>query len=388
MQALFFYTVPFLAVLTIVVFVHELGHFLVGRWCGARIDAFSLGFGPELFHFIDRRGTRWRLAALPLGGYVKFHGDANAASVPDGQAIETMSPEDRAGALASLSVWRRAAIVAAGPAANFVLAIVILAGIFYTQGKPIFHPQILGMIPGGAALHSELKVGDTILAIDGRQIEEIEQVQHLVRDSASGPVALTVNRDGTTKIILVDPHRQVTHTWLGDEHSASLGIQIGAPKGPAEMRRYSLLGATWAGTEEVGGIVATTGRTIKGLIIGRESARQLSGPIGIAQVSGEVAQAGVLPLTYLLAILSVSIGLLNLLPIPLLDGGFLLFFAYEAIRGRALPEKAQMIGFRLGLTFVAVLSVFVAMNDIGKILFPPSQGPAAHAPAAQPQKDK
>lgn len=370
MLALFYYTVPFVAVLTVVVFFHELGHFLVGRWCGAKVDVFSLGFGPELWHYTDRHGTRWRLAALPLGGYVKFHGDANAASVPDQQAVEEMAPEERAGALASLSVWRRTAIVAAGPIANFLLALVLLAGLFHFNGRPIVHPQVLEIMPTGAAAGSELKTGDIVLAVNGQPIESIEQLPDLIRSSSGGPLQLRVKRGSEERAFLVEPRREIVHTWLGDERSASLGIKIGSSKAAVEFRRYSIAQSFQVGAEQVWSIVVTTGRTIKQLVVGRESARQLSGPIGIAQVSGEVAQAGVVPLIYLIAILSVSIGLLNLLPIPLLDGGFLLFFAYEAVRGKALPERAQMMGFRIGLTFVAVLSIFVAFNDIAKIIFP------------------
>jgi regulator of sigma E protease len=385
--ALFYYTVPFIAVLTVVIFFHELGHFLVGRLCGAKVDVFSLGFGPELLHFIDRQGTRWRLAALPLGGYVKFRGDANAASVPDSQAIASMPPEEREGTLASLSVWRRAAIVAAGPAANFLLALVILAGIFHFSGRTIVHPVIQQIMPGAAAAKSDLKAGDTILAINGQTVDAIEQVPQFVRDSGPGPITLDIRRADGPHTVLVDPTRRITHTWLGDEHSASLGIKIGATSANLEHRRFGTLESFGAAAHEIESIVTTTGRTIKGLIVGRESARELSGPIGIAQVSGEVAQAGIVPLIYLTAILSVSIGLLNLLPIPLLDGGFLMFFAYEAVRGKALPERAQILGFRLGLTFVAILSVFVAVNDIGKILFP-TPSPAVQPPATSLEKGK
>jgi regulator of sigma E protease len=385
---LFYYTVPFLAVLTVVVFFHELGHFLVGRLCGAKVDAFSLGFGPELCHFTDRWGTRWRIAIFPLGGYVKFHGDANAASVPDEQAVADMDPRERAGTLAGLSVWRRAAIVAAGPAANFVLAVVILAALFHINGKPIVHPQIQEIMRGGAAAGSELKVGDIVLAVDGHEIDAVEQIPRIIQDSAGGPVAVTVRRDGSERTILVDPTRQIYHTWLGDERSASLGIRIAASKANIELRQYSIWQAFRAGVREVQSIVVTTGHTMKQLIVGRESARQLSGPIGIAQVSGEVAQAGIVPLIYLVAILSVSIGLLNLMPIPLLDGGFLMFFAYEAVRGKALPARAQLVGFRVGLTFVAVLSVFVAVNDISKILFPPTPDQGTQQPSEHPGKAK
>ena len=386
-MALFYYTVPFIAVLTVVVFFHELGHFLIGRLCGAKVDTFSLGFGPELFHFHDRYGTRWRIAALPLGGYVKFHGDANAASVPDQQAVADMPAEERAGTLAGLSVWRRAAIVAAGPAANFVLAIVLLAGLFHFSGQPIVHPQIQEIMKDGAAAASDLKTGDVVLVIDGQPIESIEQIPQLIRDSASGPISMVVKRDGAERTLLVDPQRQIVHTWLGDERSATLGIKIGASRANIELRHYSVLQSFRVATSKVADIVVTTGHTIKQLVVGRESARQLSGPIGIAQVSGEVAQAGIVPLIYLIAILSVSIGLLNLLPIPLLDGGFLMFFAYEAIRGKALPERAQLMGFRVGLTFVAVLSVFVAVNDITKLFFPEA-APTGQQQMSNPDKHK
>ncbi len=370
LSALFFNTVPFICVLTIVVFFHEMGHFLVGRWCGVKVDAFSLGFGPELAHYTDRKGTRWRLALLPLGGYVKFHGDANGASVPDDQALATMPSGERSVTLFGQSVAKRAAIVAAGPIANFIVAIVVLAGLFHFSGQTVIDPRVGSVMPGSAAEAAGFKAGDRLLAIDGASITSFEDMQRVVQADEGTPLTFLLRRGDVDMPLTATPRRQVLQTRLGAMSTSVLGLTADASPAYVHMRRYGIVRSLGKGVAETWAVVEGTGHYLKGLVTGRESSDQLSGPIRIAQVSGQMAQLGVAPLVNLAAILSISIGLLNLLPIPLLDGGFLLFFAFEAVRGKALPEKTQQVGFRIGLTFVAVLTIFAAFNDISRLAKP------------------
>ncbi len=370
LSALFFNTVPFICVLTVVVFFHEMGHFLVGRWCGVKVDAFSLGFGPELAHYTDRKGTRWRLALLPLGGYVKFHGDANGASVPDDQALAAMPTGERSVTLFGQSVAKRAAIVAAGPLANFIVAILVLAGLYHFSGQMLIDPQVGSVMPDSAAAAAGFKAGDRLLAIDGTPVASFEEMQRIVQSDEGTPLTFLLRRGADEVSLTATPRRQVLQTRLGAMSTSVLGLTADPSPAYVHMRRYGLVRSLGKGATETWSVIEGTGHYLKGLVTGRESTDQLSGPIRIAQVSGQMAHLGVAPLINLAAILSISIGLLNLLPIPLLDGGFLLFFAFEAVRGKALPEKTQQVGFRIGLTFVAVLTVFAAFNDISRLAKP------------------
>ena len=369
LYSVFIYTVPLLAVLTGIVFFHEMGHFLMGRAFGVKIDAFSLGFGPELCHWIDRRGTRWRLAALPLGGYVKFHGDGDPASMTH-VGTEAMAPEVMARTLQAQTVWKRALVVAAGPAVNFLLAIVLFAGLFAVSGRTVITPEIGAVRAGSAADAAGFKAGDVVKAINGEAIDSFEDMQRVVQGGDGTPLAFTLERDGKPVTIPVAPRRQTIQTVFGPLATNILGVESSAAKGNIRMVHAGPIEAVRLGAAETWFIVESTGSYVKRLVAGRESTDQLSGPIRIAQVSGQVAKMGVGPLINLAAILSVSIGLLNLLPIPLLDGGFLMFFAFEAIRGRALKERTMEVGFRIGLSFVAALTIFVAFNDISHLLSP------------------
>lgn len=361
------YIIPFLFVLTLVVFIHELGHFLVGRWCGVKVDAFSLGFGPELLHRIDRKGTRWRLAALPLGGYVKFHGDANGASMSDEETVSAMPPDERAVTFFAQPVWKRAAIVVAGPLANFILAIVIFTGLFYVNGREVLNPQVGKVRENSAAAAAGFKPNDMILAIDGRPIDSFEEMQRIVQTS-SGPLAFVVKRDDGTVTLTATPRREVLKTRFGDTTVGILGVEAANTKASWHRQTFNFVDSARIGASETWYIVTTTGTYLRGIVMGRESADQISGPIRIAEVSGEMARIGFGALLNLAAVLSVSIGLLNLVPIPLLDGGHLLFYAFEAVRGRALGDRTQQFGFRVGLTFVAGLTIFAAYNDIARLL--------------------
>jgi regulator of sigma E protease len=358
------YIVPFLFVLSIVVFFHELGHFLVGRWCGVKIDAFSIGFGPEIFGFVDRKGTRWRLGALPLGGYVKFHGDANGASMPDAGAIAAMPEAERAVSFAAQAVWKRALIVLAGPIANFILAIVIFSGIFFVYGRGVMAPRIATVMPGEAAATAGFQPGDLIVSIDGTPIESWEDMQRIVQVSSDVPLTFVVRRGDAEMTFVATPQRREVDTAFGKNRTGLLGITASQDPQDWRVENYNLVDSVKNGSAETWFVVARTGEFFGGLFAGRESADQISGPIGIAKVAGEAAKMGLSTLLGIAAVLSVSVGLVNLVPVPLLDGGHLLYYVVEMLRGRPMSERAQELGFRVGLGLVLALMLFATFNDL------------------------
>ncbi len=359
------YLVPFLFVLTIVVFFHELGHFLVARWVGVRVLVFSVGFGPELIGFNDRHGTRWKLSAIPLGGYVKFFGDENAASVPDHAAAERMNEAERRESFLHKKVGQRAAVVAAGPIANFILAIVIFAAIFMTFGKQVTSARVDSVQPGSAAATAGFQPGDLVVAIDGRAIDSFTEMQRIVSTSAGQALSVAVERGGAQVTLKAVPDLREVKDNFGNVHRIGvLGVSRSSAPGDIRTERSNPIAAVQLGAQETWFVIERTTSYITGLIVGREKADQLGGPIRIAQISGQVATAGFVALMNLTAVLSVSIGLLNLFPIPLLDGGHLMFYAVEAIRGRPLSERAQELGFRIGLAIVLMLMIFATFNDI------------------------
>ncbi len=360
------YALPFLFVLTVVVFVHELGHFLVARLCGVRVLTFSIGFGPEIAGFFDKSGTRWRFAAIPLGGYVKFLGDENAASTPDHDALAALRPDERRVSFAGQPVAKRAAIVAAGPFANFLLAIVVFAAIFMFSGRLEMAPIVDRLQPGSAAETAGFLPGDKIVSIDGRPIRTFSDMQRIVSGSAGVTLEIEVERDGARVPLTATPQlREIQDGFGGTQRVGVLGISRStADSKVVTVQRYGFFDAVALGAEETWFVVTRTGQFLAGLVAGRESADQLGGPLRIAQVSGQVATAGVAALFNLVAVLSVSIGLLNLVPIPMLDGGHLLFYGVEALRGRPLSERAQEMGLRIGLALVLMLMLFATWNDI------------------------
>ena len=356
---------PFLFVLTVVVFVHELGHFLVARWCGVKVQAFSIGFGREIWGFNDRYGTRWRLAWIPLGGYVKFVDDENGASVPSRDALQRMSADERQGAFQSKSLGQRAAIVAAGPIANFLLAITIFAGIFAIVGVQITLAKIDEVIADGPAARAGFQPGDIIVAIDGRRIQSFQEMQRIVSTSADQALKFDVERGGLRLTLTATPDRREHEDRFGNKiRIGVIGIRRTTQAQDMEFQRHGVLESIVLGVRETQFVISRTLGYLKDVVLGREAADQLGGPIRIAEVSGQVASNGFIPLLNLTAILSVSIGLLTLFPIPLLDGGHLLFYLMEAIRRKPLSERTQEIGFRIGLSLVLMLMIYATFNDL------------------------
>jgi regulator of sigma E protease len=360
------YIVPFLFVLTIVVFFHELGHFWVARRAGVKVLTFSLGFGPELIGFNDRHGTRWKISAVPLGGYVKFFGDDTEASTPSADALASMSEEDKKGSFHHKKVGPRAAIVAAGPIANFILAIVIFTCLFTFFGKPSTTARVDKIEASSAAAAAGFQVGDIVQSIDGSKIDTFTDMQRIVSIHAGDKLHFVVKRGDSTVELDGTPELREVKDPFGNLHRIGvLGITRQTAAGDVLTERVDPATALWLGVKETWFVVDRTLAYIGGVFVGREQANQFGGPIGIARISGQVATTGGLPgLIQLAAILSISIGLLNLFPVPLLDGGHLLFYAVEAVRGRPLSERAQEMGFRIGLGLVLMLMVFATYNDI------------------------
>jgi regulator of sigma E protease len=359
------YIVPFLFVLTIVVFFHELGHFLIARWAGVKVLTFSLGFGPELVGFNDRRGTRWKISAIPLGGYVKFFGDDNEASTPSAEALDGMTEEERAGSFHHKKVGPRAAIVAAGPIANFLLAIVIFAGMALYFGKPSSVPRVDAIQPDSVAASSGFKVGDVVVSIDNRAIESFADMQRIVSTSAGSQLVFRLKRGDDLVTLNATPALKEVKDLFGNTHRVGqLGIQYNARPEDPKSSPVGYLESLKIGVEQVGFIITATFKFVGSLFVGVGNTEDVGGPLRIAQLSGQAASLGFQFVLQLCALLSVSIGLLNLFPVPLLDGGHLLFYAVEAVRGRPLSPKAQEVGFRIGLGLVLMLMVFATYNDI------------------------
>ena len=348
----------FLVVLTVLVFVHELGHYLIARRNGVRVEVFSIGFGPELFGWNDRAGTRWKISALPLGGYVKMFGDSDGSSVLPAAEIAEMTEAERKVSFFYKPLGQRAAIVGAGPLANFIFAIVVMSVLFATYGQPYMPPEIGRILPGSAAERAGMKVGDVVTSIDGNPIARFDDIRRLVELDAGTPMAIVVSRDGEPVSLSVTP------TVVDDGNGRQIG-QLGVHGGTTvKYIRRSPASAVFHAFSETWNLSTSTLGAMWQMVTRKRSADELGGPLRIAQLSGQVAQIGVGALLSFMAMLSVNLGLINLFPVPVLDGGHLLFYAAEAIRGKPLGQKAHEYGFRIGMALVLTLMVFATWNDL------------------------
>jgi regulator of sigma E protease len=397
----------FLALLSVIVFIHEFGHFSVARLIGVRVEVFSIGFGKPLWRWTDRHGTEWRIAAIPLGGYVKFFGDLNAASQkrPEAERSEDhpvttqfprpgheddvaagMTAEERAVCFHFKPVWARAAVVAAGPIANFILAIAIFTALFMALGRPYWEPVIGEVTPQSAAAEAGLQPGDRVVAINGLTLETFNRLRQIVLISGGGELRFEIERDGEVFEIGVAPRRVEDEDHYGNIVEI-WQVGIGPDPNAYRFETYGFVGAFRESVLELGRFLNVTVRFIGQVITGKEDVRQLGGPIKIAQYAGQSAVSGFDQSAYseppsfwtmlkvslvdfvsLAAAISISIGFLNLLPVPVLDGGHLLYYAYEAIAGQPLGARAQAIGFRVGIVLLASLMIFVTWNDINNLL--------------------
>ena len=345
--------------LIVIVFVHEYGHFQVGRWCGVKIETFSIGFGREIFGFNDRHGTRWKFCWIPMGGYVRFLGDANAASMP------SVTSDPTPGSLQAAVLWKRAAIVTAGPLANFILAILIFAAAFCFVGTPINEPRVDDVTADGAAKAAGLLKGDYIRAIDGRPIHSFMDIREAMILQGNTPIDLKIERNSQMlELTIVPKVVEETDDSGHKQHSSQIGIIHEFSKDPVGYERLNPVQAVAKGVERTWFISTTTLRYVGKIFSGKEKSDQLHGPIGVAQMAGESASMGIWPFITFIALISVSIGLVNLFPIPMLDGGHLVFYLIEAVFGKPVGPVAQEWSFRIGLSAMLMLMLFATNNDL------------------------
>ncbi len=357
--------IPFLVVLTIVVFVHEMGHYLVGRWCGIGVREFSIGFGPELVGFNDRHGTRWKLSAIPLGGFVKFAGDMSVTSDPNAQDTESLTPEERKRAFHVQPVWKRAATVFAGPFANFLLAIAVFAVMFMLYGRYITEPTVAEVRPSSPAAEAGFEPGDRFVSVDGRRVTTFSDVQRLVSGRAGDPIVFVLARGSGEVTLTATPELVEQQDALGNTIRVGvIGVVNNQELGQPRHITFNPIEALTEATKETGYVIARTGQFLQRFAMGREDRCQLGGPVKIADMAGRAAALGIEWLVQLVAMLSIGIGFLNLLPIPPLDGGHLVFYGMEAAMRRPVSERIMEMVYRAGLLLVLGFMAFVFWNDL------------------------
>ena len=351
----------FFVILSTIVFVHEFGHFIVARWCGVKIDAFSIGFGKEIWGFNDKHGTRWKLSVLPFGGYVKMYGDASAASTPDDDTLDTLSPEEKSITFHHKPLWKKSLIVAAGPAANFILCIGILTYFMYTVGMQSTEPMVGQVAPGSAAQQAGLKAGDRVLSVGGEEVESFNDIAMLVSISVGDALDVTVERSKEILHFSITPKIQEDIDALGNKYQRPL---LGIVSQEITMEEVGLPRAVWEASKRTYTICTTTLKVIGQIVTGQRGPEGLKGPVGIAKLSGQATEKDSYTILWFIAMLSANLGLMNLLPVPLLDGGHLAYYVAEALRGKPLAKKVQEFGFRIGFALLAMLMAFTLYNDV------------------------
>ncbi len=364
MQDILLHYIPsFLLVLGIVVFVHEWGHYIVAKMCGVKIESFSIGFGPELCGFNDKSGTRWKLSLLPFGGYVKMFGDEDPSSAKPSDKVLNLTESEKKVAFYNKPVWQRALIVFAGPAINFIFTFIVFVALFVSQGQPFTPPKVGSVAEGTPAFEAGLIPGDTVTKINNVKIERFEDIRREISTSVDESVNVVIERDGKTITKIVHPRiTEVTDRFGGTHKVSQIGIK--AVEGKMNYRKLSFFPAIGVAVNEMGSMAGTTLKAIGQIIVGTRGTEDLGGPLRIAQMSGKVGQEGIVPLIWFMAVISLSLGLFNLFPIPLLDGGHLFFYACEAIKGKPLNESITELSSKAGFVFIIGLTLFFTWNDL------------------------
>lgn len=352
LQFLWDYVGPFLVVLTVLIFVHELGHYAIARYHGVRVEVFSIGLGPELFGRTDRHDTRWKVSLLPFGGYVRMFGESEAYGDP--YLAASLSPAEREVSFSHKRLGQRAAIVAAGPIANYLFAIVALAFLLSVAGNPMPLAAVGTVVAGSAAERAGLRAGDRIAAIDGIELVWFEDLRRVISSSPGRDLTLTVERGA----------QRLTIRTIPDADAAVGRLGVGPDPTQVAHQRYNPFTATVMAVERTALLTWRILAYLGEVVTGTRGTEEFGGPLRIAQLSGEMAQGGWANLLFFMAALSINLGLINLFPIPLLDGGHLAFFAAEAVRGRPLTAKARDYGSRVGMILVLLLLVFATWNDL------------------------
>lgn len=370
---------PFILVLSVLVFVHEFGHYIVARWCGVRVETFSIGFGKELFGRTDRNGTRWKFSLIPLGGYVQMFGDldpasarsADAVTAEEGERPRPMTDEERRVAFFSQPVAKRAAIVVAGPAINFLFAILILSALYAVEGKPFTPPVAAAILEGSAAEQAGVQPDDKILSLNGEPVQRFQDITKFVAVNLDREIAVEIARyqgdnrwDEASPVTLnVTPTLIVEEDRFGFRHSTGrLGIK--SPPADTAVQEHTLSSAIGTAVTDTWEISVNTLTALGQMVMGYRSTDELGGILRIGAYAGDYAQRGFIAMITFAALLSINLGLINLLPIPMLDGGHLMFYALETVKGRPMNEKIQEYALRLGMLFLLGIMVFATWNDL------------------------
>ena len=358
------YFLAFALLITVVVFIHELGHYSVGRWCGIGVETFSIGMGKQIWGKTDKSGTLWRIAILPIGGYVKFYGDEDPSGKKSKLSESNMDDKN----FHNKSVWKKIATTAAGPLFNFILAIFIFSVIFFFRGESLVQPYIGQVVDESPAYNSGLKAGDEIIYADGKEILYFNDLRNYILDNPKNEIELTIVRDGIEKTVFLTPEVISSKDRFGNDYSsARIGVIGSQNPEHIELKKYGFITSIYRGTYETYNLSAKILSYLGKLIAGRESIDQMGGPIKIIQISGEISNYGIIPLLALIAAISVNLGIINLLPIPVLDGGHLLYYSLEVVRGKPLSQKTQEIGMQIGMSLLIALMIFVTFLDISRL---------------------
>ncbi|MDR3450991.1 MAG: RIP metalloprotease RseP [Alphaproteobacteria bacterium] len=355
------FALPFILVITVVVFVHEFGHYWVARRCGIRIVTFSLNFGKALFGWTDKNGTKWQVGWLPLGGYVKMFGDADPSSASPDETVKTMTEEEKKVSFFHQSVNKRVAVVAAGPAANYIFAIIVMAVLFMFQGQPYSPPLVGALQENGVAARAGLLPGDKVISIDGETVSRFEDIKRIITLSTGSPVPFVIERNGAQQTFTIAPEMTEQTDHFGGKHK--LG-KIGIVSDRIDYIKRTPVVAVEQPAIETWNLSADTLKAIGQMVMGTRGSEEIGGPLRIAEMSGHIAQDGPWALVWFMAIISVNLGLVNLFPVPLLDGGHLLFYICEKLRGKPLHERVQEFGMRIGMALVVSLMLFATWNDL------------------------
>lgn len=358
-----YYVILFLFVLTVLIYVHEWGHYWVAKRNNVRVEVFSIGFGPEIYGWTNAAGTRWKIGAIPLGGYVKMLGQSDQPSDDDEEEERPLTEEEKAVSFQYKTLGQRVAIVVAGPVANFLLAAVLFAALIMIVGTPRYYAGVGSILADSAAAEANFEVGDRIISIDGEPVAWFSDLVRIVSAKPGVPLKITIRRGNEELTLAATPKPQIRIDEKGVAvETGLLGIRFDPEQ--AKFERQNPLYASWLGVQQTAAFTVNILSYLGEMITGKRGAEDLGGPLRIAKLSGDMAKGGFDNLIFFMAALSVNLGLINLFPIPLLDGGHLLFFAAEAVRGRPLGARAQEYGFRFGLILVLILMVFATWNDL------------------------
>lgn len=354
------YVASFLLLLTVLVFVHEWGHFMVARMLGVRVRTFSIGFGPEIFGWYDKKGTRWKISWIPLGGYVMFFGDAGVSSNPD-SAVQSMSAEDRAVSFHHQSLPTKAAIIVAGPLINFAFAILVFAGLFMTFGQSFSTPVVSSVAEDSGAAEAGLMADDLILSINGQAVDRFEDLFPIINMNMGATMSVVVRREGEQIVLPVTPRRHELKDRFGGTHEV---WRMGITSGKVKVVERNPASALYHAALFTGTMTRQMLTGIGQIILGLRSVKDLGGPLKIAQMAGQQASMGWYSFIWFMAIISINLGLVNLFPIPMLDGGHLVFYGMEAVRGKPASHRVQEFSLIVGMTLVLGLMVFLTLNDL------------------------